>query len=203
MSEQLPIQRVEISFVGTPPVAQLERASGVSDVERDGAVVRCLVAGSFQPFLEALRGHEVVTLQPTPLTSTRTELPPWRLRVLRLGYLIFGGGLVVYKWPLLFQHDRPWPLMTSVVTCMLVGMSLLALLGLRYPIRLLPIMLFEVAWKLIWLAVVALPLWLNHQLDPEARALTVEILWVVVIIAVIPWRYVYSTYAVRRSTRTH
>ena len=41
--------------------------------------------------------------------------------MLRLGYLILGGGLVVYKWPLLFRHAEPWPLMTSVVICMLVA----------------------------------------------------------------------------------
>jgi hypothetical protein len=57
-----PVQRVEVSFVGTPPARQIERASGVSEVDVDGSVVRCLVTGSFQPFLEALRGHEVVTL---------------------------------------------------------------------------------------------------------------------------------------------
>ena len=43
----------------------------------DGPVVRCLVAGSFQPFLEALRGQEVVTLRSTPavesMSSTRVE----------------------------------------------------------------------------------------------------------------------------------
>jgi hypothetical protein len=64
-------QRVEVSFVGTPPVQRIERASGVSEVDVDGHVVRCLVAGSFQPFLEALRGHEVITLQSTPAASAR------------------------------------------------------------------------------------------------------------------------------------
>jgi hypothetical protein len=34
----------------------------VSEVEADGSVLRCLVCGSFQPFLEALRGHEVLGL---------------------------------------------------------------------------------------------------------------------------------------------
>lgn len=66
MSTQLPVQQVEVSFVGPPPVAPIERASGVSGVERDGPIVRCLVAGSFQPFLEALRGHEVISLRSTP-----------------------------------------------------------------------------------------------------------------------------------------
>ena len=65
MTSPLPVQRVEVCFAGTPPVARIERAPGVSRVERDGPVVRCLVAGSFQQFLEALRGHEVITLQST------------------------------------------------------------------------------------------------------------------------------------------
>jgi len=65
MSEELPIQRVEVSFVGAPPAQQVERASGVSEVEVDGPILRCLVSGSFQPFLEALRGYEVVSLRST------------------------------------------------------------------------------------------------------------------------------------------
>src|SRR5262249_52345850 len=57
------VQRVEVSFVGAPPVARIARASGVSAVQIDGSVVRCLVYGSFQPFLEALHGYEVASLQ--------------------------------------------------------------------------------------------------------------------------------------------
>jgi len=54
---------VEVSFIGVPPAERIERASGVSEVQIDGPIVRCLVSGSFQPFLEALRGHEVVSLK--------------------------------------------------------------------------------------------------------------------------------------------
>jgi hypothetical protein len=122
-----------------------------------------------------------------------------RLHVLRAGYLILGGGLVVYKWPQLFHHAQPWPLMTSVVTCMLVAMSVLALAGLRYPVRMLPIMLFEVGWKLLWLGVVALPQWLHHTMDQATRDLTTEVLWVVVILAAVPWRYAYTQYLTRPS----
>jgi hypothetical protein len=63
MTSEQPTQRVEVSFVGAPPAREIERASGVTDVEVDGRTVRCLVCGSFQPFLEALRGHEVVGLR--------------------------------------------------------------------------------------------------------------------------------------------
>jgi hypothetical protein len=66
MTSEIPTQRVEVSFVGAPPAQQIERASGVSDVEVDGSTLRCLVRGSFQPFLEALRGYEVMDLRTTP-----------------------------------------------------------------------------------------------------------------------------------------
>jgi hypothetical protein len=69
MTRQPVTQRVEVSFVGVPPARQVERASGVSEVEVDGQILRCLVCGSFQPFLEALRGHEVVSLTTSPVAG--------------------------------------------------------------------------------------------------------------------------------------
>ncbi len=77
MTRELPTQRVEVSFVGVPPAQQIERASGVSEVEVDGPIVRCLVCGSFQPFLEALRGYEVVSLSAAPVA---VDGEGWTLR---------------------------------------------------------------------------------------------------------------------------
>jgi hypothetical protein len=67
MVEYPVIQRVEVTFVGTPPTRQVERASGVTDVRVDGQIIRCLVYGSFQPFLEAVRGYEVVNFTAIPV----------------------------------------------------------------------------------------------------------------------------------------
>jgi hypothetical protein len=69
MPEDLSIRRVEVKFAGAVPARQVERASGVSDVESDGSVLRCLVRGSFQPFLEALRGYEVTVLNSTSIPA--------------------------------------------------------------------------------------------------------------------------------------
>ena len=63
MAAELSAQRVEVLFVGPPPVRQVERASGVVEVQVHGRVLRCTIHGSFQPFLEALRGHEVISLK--------------------------------------------------------------------------------------------------------------------------------------------
>jgi len=67
MSTSAATWRVEVTFVGSPPARQIERASGVSDVEVDDQTIHCLVCGSFQPFLEALRGHEVTCLSSVPV----------------------------------------------------------------------------------------------------------------------------------------
>lgn len=84
MNEELPTQRVEVGFVGTPPIRAIERAAGVSEVEVDGAALRCVVLGSFQPFLEALRGHEVISLTSTP-TSASSEPSTRNAPAARLG----------------------------------------------------------------------------------------------------------------------
>ena len=123
---------------------------------------------------------------PAPLSTTR-------LNVLRIGYLVMGVGLAVYKWPSLFNH-QPWELNEGTVACLLIAMSVLALIGLRYPVRMLPILLFEVGWKLLWLGVVALPLWVHGDPHGAAREQVVKVLWVAIVIVVIPWRYVVTEF---------
>lgn len=125
--------------------------------------------------------------------SAGAKVPLWQLNLLRVGYLVLGGGLAVVKWPLLFTHG-PWELKEGTVQCMLVVMSVLALVGLRYPLRMLPVLLFEVAWKLTWLGVIAVPLWLNDNLDGATREQAGTVVWVVIFIAVVPWRYVLAQY---------
>jgi len=130
----------------------------------------------------------------TPPGRTATHpvddaVPLWRLYLIRVGYLTLGGGLAVVKWPMLLHRDQ-WTLTQGVIDCMLIALSGLALLGLRYPLQMLPILLFESAWKLLWLGVVALPMWLTGQLTTPYAAMTADLLWVIIILAVIPWRYV-------------
>jgi hypothetical protein len=116
-----------------------------------------------------------------------------RLHLLRAGYLFVGVGLAVVKWPLL-PGVAELPLYEGVVLCMLTAMSLLALLGLRHPVALLPVLLFESLWKLLWLGLVALPRALSGRLDAATTEMLVNCSLVVVVLAVIPWGYVARTY---------
>jgi hypothetical protein len=84
---------------------------------------------------------------------------------------------------------------------MLAAMSALAILGLRYPLQMLPLLFFELAWKGIWLLVVALPLWSNHQMDADTAETAGECLMAVIFVIVIPWPYVATTYGFDRGAR--
>jgi hypothetical protein len=128
-----------------------------------------------------------------PPAATRVELSPVRLHLMRAGYLFIGVGLALVKWPLL-TDAAGLPLYEGVTLCMLVTLSLLALLGVRYPIQMLPVLLFESAWKLLWFALVALPNCLQGDVDAATREVMVTSSLVIVVLAVVPWRYVWRTY---------
>lgn len=136
----------------------------------------------------------MVTLTPAASTTASiSDLSPTRLNLMRAGYLLMGVGLALVKWPLL-PDARTLPLYEGVTLCLLVAMSLLAFLGLRYPVKLLPVLLFESTWKLLWLGLVALPKILDGSVDTATSEIAVTCSLVVVILAVIPWRYVWRSY---------
>ena len=101
------------------------------------------------------------------VTAGDEELSTRRRNVMRVGYAFMGVGLAIVKWPVLIQDAASLPVSEGVVACLLTAMSLLAFLGLRYPVRMLPILLFEVTWKVIWIAAVAFPTWSPTTLTPR------------------------------------
>jgi hypothetical protein len=130
----------------------------------------------------------------TARTAVDEELSPRRLNVMRFGYAFMGLGLAIVKWPLLIQDAASLPLMDGVVTCLLTAMLILAFLGLRYPVRMLPILLFEVAWKVLWIAVIAIPRLVADDMNAATQEVLFSCSFVVIIIAVIPWGYVARRY---------
>ena len=130
-----------------------------------------------------------------------TDVPLWRLYLLRTTYLIVATGLGVEVWPGIVHHVRPWQLMQGVVSCVLGAVGLLAVLGLRYPLQMIPLLLFELAWKSIWLGVVALPLWSAGTMDADTWDTASACLMGVIFPVAIPWRYVVANYVLKRGDR--
>ncbi len=106
------------------------------------------------------------------------------------------------RWPVLVNHDQPWPLMDSVVVCMLVAMSLLAFVGIRYPVQMLPApaavrdRLEAAPARRRGAAAVD-----RRRMDPATWETTFACLLVVIYLVVIPWRYVFTHYVTKHGER--
>jgi hypothetical protein len=109
-------------------------------------------------------------------------------------YLFIVVGLGTYLWPDVLNPKRHWELMQGLASCMLAAFSMLCVLGLRYPLQMLPVLLWEVSWKTLWLLVVPLPQWLSGHVDESLKPSIFSVSLVVLVYLAIPWRYVFKNY---------
>lgn len=65
-------------------------------------------------------------------------------------YLVLVIGLGMQVWPEIIDHVYSMKIDSGIVTCMLWALSVLSVLGLRYPLQMLPLLLFEITWKTAW-----------------------------------------------------
>src|ERR1700741_1973443 len=115
--------------------------------------------------------HDRRRLIPPPITHpegrcSMQEVSTFRLYALRGTYLLIAVAMGLQIWPLILSHPVDVEHMKGVVRAMLGGLTLLcALLGLRYPLKMLPVLFFELAWKAIWVLSFGIPLWSAGRLD--------------------------------------
>jgi hypothetical protein len=127
-----------------------------------------------------------------------SEVSTFRLYLLRAMYLFTVVGLAIEKLPALL-HPATLSPGDSVILSVLGATALLAVLGIRYPIKMLPLLFFEFVWKAIWIVVFGLPLLLAGGLDPNVsfggtETLIACIVGVVLVPLVMPWGYVFKHY---------
>jgi hypothetical protein len=124
-----------------------------------------------------------------------SEVSAFRLYLLRALYLLIVVGLGITIWPGILHPAAGLSHMGSVVRSVLGGVSLLAVVGIRYPLKMLPLLFFEFVWKSIWVLAFGLPLWYTHQLDPNTQeTFNACLMGVVLVPLVMPWRYALANY---------
>ena len=122
-----------------------------------------------------------------------------RLYVLRATYLLLIVGTGAISLPVIISHD---PMTRGAIQSLLGGIWLLAFLGLRYPLQMLPLLMYEFAWKAIWMLAFGLPQWSSGQRPPTWPADFMSIaLGVFLMPIVIPWGFVYRHYIKQPSER--
>lgn len=131
------------------------------------------------------------TVSVTAEAPIGSEVSLARLYVLRAMYLllVIGGGIMFL--PQLIVHE---PTARGVIPSMLAAVWVLACFGLRYPLQMLPILLFELVWKTVWLIDYGVPQWRagvhTAMFRDDLQAIAVGL----ILIPVIPWGYVFRNY---------
>jgi len=115
-----------------------------------------------------------------------------RLSLLRACYAVLVVGLSLRYGPVYVEGLSSLPRMEGVVVALLSAMGILAVAGLFSPVRMLPLLVFEIGWKVIWVSAVALPKWLDASLDEATLSILVNCAVALPFVFIVPWRYVIS-----------
>jgi hypothetical protein len=122
-----------------------------------------------------------------------------RMYVIRVGCLASVVALGSSALPDLIWPD---PTARGMISAILGGLWVMVAIGIRYPLKMMPIFLFEFVWKTIWLLAFGLPQWISGTGSPRLSEDLVGIgLFPVVVGLIIPWGYVWRHYVVEPSER--
>ena len=127
-----------------------------------------------------------------------SEVSTFRLYLVRAMYVFTAVGLAIEKLPALLHPANLSPT-DGVVLSVLGATALLAVVGIRYPLLMLPLLFFEFVWKSICVLAFGLPLSLSGGLDPNVsfggtETLIACVVGVVLVPLVTPWGYVLEHY---------
>ncbi|HEY0142351.1 MAG TPA: hypothetical protein VGF48_15740 [Thermoanaerobaculia bacterium] len=127
---------------------------------------------------------------------------PINIYLLRLLFLLMAVFVLSDAGLAIVKHQGEWQPVRAAALCMWAAYSLVSILGIFHPLRLIPIVLFEIVYKIIWLAVVAWPLWSTNRLvGSPAEEMTYAFLWVVLPIVAMPWGYAFRTLVLNRKVQ--
>jgi hypothetical protein len=117
------------------------------------------------------------------------------LYLLRLLYGLMFFWLGKITWTQILTHQGPWDPINAVAWCVWTAFATLAGIGIIRPVKMLPIVLLEIFYKVLWLILVAYPLWSKGTLaGSPAVGITASFLWVLLPIVAVPWGYVFTNY---------
>jgi hypothetical protein len=126
------------------------------------------------------------------------DVSTFRLYLMRLLYLLNFVLLGLDVWPGIISHKGPWDPLHGVALSFWAALSALSGLGIRYPLKMLPLLLLQFVYKAVWLLAVAFPMWSAVRSTDLGHAMSIG---VVVDLVCIPWPYVLAHYVKERGDR--
>lgn len=120
---------------------------------------------------------------------------PIKVYVLKLFFLLMFLFVAKDAWAELITHKGEWNPEVAIAWCAIAAYTTLSGLGIFHTLKMLPIMLFMLLYKGLWLLFVAYPIWQNGNLEgSEAEGWAQIFMLIIIPIIFTPWRYVFRTY---------
>ena len=129
--------------------------------------------------------------------NSASAFPPvatWRINAMRFLFLLMALVMGGFVWSQLLFESADWPVMRGLAKSMLAALALLSLLGVRYPLQMMPLMIYEIAWKTIWLTLIAGRAWMAEKWSADIESLFTDCIGIVIAYFIVPWRYVWARY---------
>jgi hypothetical membrane protein len=118
------------------------------------------------------------------------QLGKVRLISLRVFYFLVGTGFVFLASTNSLYEQIGNNALESIIKSVLFAVSLLALIGVFQPLKMLPLLFFSVFWKFILLAAFIIPSYVSNELDNDLKNILVPMsIGLLVTLIVIPWKY--------------
>src|SRR5256714_12325007 len=95
----------------------------------------------------------------TPNHQKYEGVRPINIYLLRVLYFLMFVGVGLQTWATIINHQGPWDHTRAVAYCVWAAYPTLSIFGLIRPLRWLPIVIFMIFYKSLWVIVVAYPLW--------------------------------------------
>lgn len=120
---------------------------------------------------------------------------PVNIYLLRLLYFLMIAGVASEAWKTIATHEGPWDHTKAVAWCVWAAYPTLSVFGLLKPLKWLPIVIFMIFYKTLWLFVVAYPLWRAGILAGSAPDEMAHVFIGAPFVAlIVPWGYVVRTF---------
>ena len=120
---------------------------------------------------------------------------PINIYLLRILYFLMFAFVGFDSWNTIITHQGPWDHTKAVAWCVWAAYTTLSVFGLIRPLKWLPIVIFMVFYKTLWLIVVAYPLWRDGILaGSPADEMAHIFIGAPFIALIIPWKYVFINY---------
>lgn len=129
------------------------------------------------------------------MNTDTSQVPKLRLHIMRGLFFLNFISLAFDNWAMILFPKQQLDTLTGVTISFWAAFSLLNLMGIRFPLKFIPILLLQLFYKSAWIVGIYLPAHKNDVLNEDLTSF----FWICIAgislnLLIIPWKYVYQEY---------